>query len=332
MAALGGVVVDDVEDHLDPGLVQRPDHGLELRDLFAPRSAGAIGVVRGEQADRVVAPVVRQPASSQAVVRHELVDRHQLDRRDSQLLQVTHDRRMRQPLVGPAQFFRYLGMQPGQAPHMRFVDHGFAVGSPGRPVQVPVEVRIHHHRPRHVRRRVRIAALVRAAQGVGIYRGVPADASLNRLRVRIQQQLGRVAAASGGRIIGAADPVPVTLARPDTRQITVPDEPVHLPQRHPGLRAIIGEQAQVHLLRHLREQGEVSPRTVISRPQRIAVARPHRPVPCHRSALPPKAACHTTVSPGTAITPVAAPGPRPGMTARSRGQRTPPFASKTTAA
>ena len=30
MVALGGVVVDDVEDHLDAGVVQPLDHGLEL--------------------------------------------------------------------------------------------------------------------------------------------------------------------------------------------------------------------------------------------------------------------------------------------------------------
>ena len=40
VVALGGVVVDDVEDHLDAGLVQRPDHRLELGDLLAPLAAG----------------------------------------------------------------------------------------------------------------------------------------------------------------------------------------------------------------------------------------------------------------------------------------------------
>ena len=35
VVAFGGVVVDDVEDHLDAGLVERPDHGLELGDRAA---------------------------------------------------------------------------------------------------------------------------------------------------------------------------------------------------------------------------------------------------------------------------------------------------------
>ena len=34
-AALAGVVVDDVEHDLEPGRVQRPDHGLELVHLLA---------------------------------------------------------------------------------------------------------------------------------------------------------------------------------------------------------------------------------------------------------------------------------------------------------
>jgi hypothetical protein len=58
VVALGGVVVDHVEDDLDPGRVQRADHGLELLHLLAAAAAGGVGVVRGEETDGVVAPVV----------------------------------------------------------------------------------------------------------------------------------------------------------------------------------------------------------------------------------------------------------------------------------
>ena len=60
VVALGGVVVDDVEDHLDARLVQRADHRLELLHLLADARARCVLVVRGEEADRVVAPVVAQ--------------------------------------------------------------------------------------------------------------------------------------------------------------------------------------------------------------------------------------------------------------------------------
>jgi hypothetical protein len=59
LVALGGVVVHDVEDDLDVRLVQGFDHGLELVDLFAAPTT-RIAVVRGEEADRVVTPVVGQ--------------------------------------------------------------------------------------------------------------------------------------------------------------------------------------------------------------------------------------------------------------------------------
>ena len=39
VAAFAGVVVDDVEDDLQAGRVERPDHGLELADLLAARAA-----------------------------------------------------------------------------------------------------------------------------------------------------------------------------------------------------------------------------------------------------------------------------------------------------
>ena len=40
VVAFGGVVVDDVEDDLDVGLVQGPDHGLELVELRDERLLG----------------------------------------------------------------------------------------------------------------------------------------------------------------------------------------------------------------------------------------------------------------------------------------------------
>ena len=49
LVALAGVVVDDVEDHLEPGPVQGPDHRLELAHLLA-EAAGGVADVRGKKA------------------------------------------------------------------------------------------------------------------------------------------------------------------------------------------------------------------------------------------------------------------------------------------
>lgn len=55
VVALGGVVVDHVEDDLDVRLVQGLDHLLELLDLLARVRGAGVAVVGGEEADRVVA-------------------------------------------------------------------------------------------------------------------------------------------------------------------------------------------------------------------------------------------------------------------------------------
>jgi hypothetical protein len=52
--ALGGVVVDHVEDDLDARVVEPRDHGLELVD----HAGCEIARMRAKEADRVVAPVV----------------------------------------------------------------------------------------------------------------------------------------------------------------------------------------------------------------------------------------------------------------------------------
>ena len=64
LVALAGVVVDDVENDLDAGVVQALDRRLELGDR-AVRQKARIG---REKPDRVVAPVIR-PARARRPVR-----------------------------------------------------------------------------------------------------------------------------------------------------------------------------------------------------------------------------------------------------------------------
>jgi hypothetical protein len=83
------VIEHHVQDDLEPGLVHRPHHGLELVHLAAAPVPGAhrggVGGVRREVADGVVAPVVGQPALQQELVRHVLVHRQELDGRDAEV-------------------------------------------------------------------------------------------------------------------------------------------------------------------------------------------------------------------------------------------------------
>ena len=62
MIALGGVVVDDIQDDLDARVVQILDHLLEFADRVA-RPAGVAGVagLGRKESQRVVAPVIVEP-------------------------------------------------------------------------------------------------------------------------------------------------------------------------------------------------------------------------------------------------------------------------------
>ena len=88
LVSFGRVVVDHVENHLDAGRVQVADHRLELAHRVERRGRRGVAVLGGEEAQRVVAPVVHQPAVDQVPVVDVLVDRQQLDGRDAQALQV----------------------------------------------------------------------------------------------------------------------------------------------------------------------------------------------------------------------------------------------------
>ena len=86
--ALGGVVVDHVEDHFDAGAVERLDHPLELAYLLAGSTRRSIEGVGGEITDRGVAPVVRETLVVEELLVCALVDREQLDRGHAERAQI----------------------------------------------------------------------------------------------------------------------------------------------------------------------------------------------------------------------------------------------------
>ena len=76
-------------------------NSLHLRS--PPLRVVGVAVVRGEEADRVVAPVVAQAALDEVVVVDELVDRHQLDGGDAERREVLDDGRVGEAGVGAAE-------------------------------------------------------------------------------------------------------------------------------------------------------------------------------------------------------------------------------------
>src|SRR5262245_34396900 len=81
MVALTTVVVDDVEDHFDPGIVQSFNGSLETGN----RLSGQKARVRGKIADRVVAPVIGETTLDEMAIVDRSLDRHQLDRGDPEI-------------------------------------------------------------------------------------------------------------------------------------------------------------------------------------------------------------------------------------------------------
>ncbi len=75
--ALGGVVVDHVEDHFEAGGVEGLDHRLELDNLLAQVTRTGVAGFRRKVTQGVVAPVVDQPPIEQELVVDEGVRRHQ---------------------------------------------------------------------------------------------------------------------------------------------------------------------------------------------------------------------------------------------------------------
>ncbi len=274
LVALGGVVVDHVEDDLDALGVQRLHHRLELLHLLAARAAGGVVVVRGEEADGVVAPVVPHAAVGQVAVVDELVHRHELDGGDAELLVVLDHHRVRQRRVGAADLLGDARVGLGEALDVRLVDDRLVVRGARVAVVVPVEVRADDDRLAHVRAGVLLVVGVLVAPGVGEAGLRPVDVAVDGLGVGVEQQLVRVAAVAVLRLVRPVHPEAVALARADVRQVAVPDEGVALGQGDPGLGAVLVEQAQLDLGRDLGEQREVGAGAVVGGAERVRRAGP----------------------------------------------------------
>jgi hypothetical protein len=242
--------------------VERLDHGLELGDLLATAPAG-VAVVRREEADGVVAPVVRQALALQRGVLDVLVHRHQLDGRDTEGGEVVDDRRVRDRRVGAADLLRHLGVRHRHALDVRLVDDRVVVLAVRRAVVTPVEVGVDDDREHRLAEVVVGVALLGVLEVVREERLVVGDLSLDRLGVRVEQELAGVAPVA---VLGLVRPVhaePVALPRLQPGDVGVPHEAVHLGQVDARLAEVVVDEAQLDPLGDLAEQGEVDPATVV---------------------------------------------------------------------
>ena len=134
VVALGGVVVDDVENDLDAGRVQPADHQLEFVDVAAGRD---VARRRREEVGGVVAPVVDEPALDEIAIVEEGLDRHQFDGGDAELLEMLDHARIAKARERPAQWRRDILADRGHALDVRLIDDRFGPRAPGVAVAAP---------------------------------------------------------------------------------------------------------------------------------------------------------------------------------------------------
>ena len=279
MIALGGVVVDHVENHLDPGRVQGLDHALELGELLAPRPGRRIQRVGCEEADRGVAPVVGEPALDQVALVGDVMDRQQLDGGDAQRRQVLDRRIGGEACVGAAQILPHERVQLREALDVKFVDDRLRPRSIGRSVAFPVEGLVDDD---SLRNRLGVVLVVGGEVGIVVrvrhvrerVGSLVVDRALDRLGVGVDQKLGRVEAMAAFRVVRPVDAVGVPLARPDVRQVAMPVEGGPLGQRESRLDVVGVEETELDSLGMLGEEREVRPVPIPGRAERKRLSGP----------------------------------------------------------
>ncbi len=118
MVALGGVIVDDVKQHLEAGVMQPRDRGAKFSQCAVLRVAR----LRREIRDRVVSPVVRQLALDQLPIVDKSMHRQEFDRGDAEALVVIDHGRCGERPVAALQRGRNVRVRLRQAFDMGLID------------------------------------------------------------------------------------------------------------------------------------------------------------------------------------------------------------------
>ena len=80
------MIVDDIEDDLDPGAMQRFDHIAKFVERAERIRSRAVSRMRRKKRQRLVAPVITEPGRTVLLVERKY--RQQLHRADTEILQI----------------------------------------------------------------------------------------------------------------------------------------------------------------------------------------------------------------------------------------------------
>jgi hypothetical protein len=255
------VVEHDIDDDLDARPVQRLDHVAELIHRAERVLARAVCLMRGEERDRRIAPVV--DLSRRAILRIELEHRQQLDRRDAQLLKVRD--LLNQTGERAAGLLADTGTGvAGKAAHMHFIDDGLRGWPPQRLVAFPIVGGWIDHDALHRGSTV----------NSGLFGGIAAVEIRNgdATAVGIKKDLGGIDPHAARRIPWPFDAIAIDLARRYARDEHVPIMARAIfggidVDRARGYRVIdVVEKQQLDPGGMLREHAEVHPVAARRRP------------------------------------------------------------------
>ena len=259
MIALGGMIVDNVQQHFEAGIMQSRDGGAKLVD----RAVLRVALLGREEGERVVAPVIDELAFDERAVVDKAVDRQQLDCGDAEPAQVAdHFGRSERP-IGAAQAGWNVLAQLCQPLDVGLVDEGVFPGDVGPFLaSAPVEAVVDDDGLRYAARIVAAVERQISARASGAIAEVgiaPHQPSGKPLDVGIEQQLVMIESMTVFGIVRSIDAIAVELSRRDIVQIAVPDILGAFGKDHTFdlATAMRVEQAQLDFFGVSREQREI---------------------------------------------------------------------------
>ena len=146
--SFAGVIVDDVEEDFQPGLVKGAHHVLELADGAPGRTVRRVAAVRGEESEGHVAPVIVAAWIPVVVLlAGELMYGQELDGGDAEIAQVAC--LQAGAAERAAEQLRDRGVLLGQAAYVNLVDDVIGEGA----IRLRTRRRVHRPERKHALRR-----------------------------------------------------------------------------------------------------------------------------------------------------------------------------------
>ena len=154
MIAFAGMVVDDIEEDLDPSPMQGVHHGFELHHLLPDDPRAGIADLGRKEAQGTVPPVIDSPLLHEMMLVEKLMHREQFQGGHAELVEIVQQGGVGEASVGAAPLGGDLGMAGRHAFHVQLIDEGVGPRGPGWAVLLPGKARVDHDTFREIRRAI----------------------------------------------------------------------------------------------------------------------------------------------------------------------------------